>query len=95
MSSTLDRLTAEAKRVLNDVWNLSPGSSALVAHRWFKSANGFEAFSAFALQMNSAQTGTAQALAMEIFALRVEIASRRAGWHIELESPVTPRDLAY
>jgi hypothetical protein len=37
--------------------------------------------------MNAARTGTEKALIVEIFALQVEIASRKAGWRIEMEAP--------
>lgn len=93
MSSTLNRLQADAKHILNTVWNLEPGKHALVAHRWLKSEDGFSAFSDYALGMNAATTEAEARLVSEIFALRVEVASRRAGWRIELESAIDPRDL--
>ena len=93
MSSTLDRLHGDAKTILNSVWNLAPGAHALVAYRWFKSAEGFEAFAAYALQMNAAQGVDAEALVTEIFALKVEIAARQRGWCLEMDSAMGPRDL--
>lgn len=75
-----------AKRIRDAVWNVAPGKPAHVARRWFKSPEGEQALIGYMLGMREATTDAAHLLVMQIYAMRVEIASRPAGWRIELDA---------
>jgi hypothetical protein len=81
-----EALHSSAKRIRDAVWNLTPKKPALVARRWSNTEDGTNATARYLVQMQEAESDVERLLAMQILALRVEIASRKAGWCIEIDA---------
>lgn len=78
-------LIASSKRIRDSIWSADFDTPSRSAREWWKGSDGVDALARFLRCMYEAATDAERLLVMAIYAMRVEIAARRAGWCPEME----------